>query len=263
MILSDNHRFVFIHIPKCAGTSVRNAVLPFHDADVRFLKEVERHPELGEIDYRHLPLALLHDLDPEAFRKLQDYDSYALLRDPFRRFQSAMSQRAKMYLGKEFAQLDDDELRGETQKVIAYLRSGPEVVASDYIHFSRQSDFIRFNGERLVQHLYPVERLDLLVQALSRQIGTDMLEIGHANKTTVFRHPALKRATYKGSALARRLLPAPVHETLRVSARRVLMKPGSIQPHPVFCEPDVQNFVREYYAADIALYQEVLADVAA
>ncbi len=263
MILSDRHRFVFIHIPKCAGTSVRNAVLPFHDADVRFLKEVESHPELGEVDYRHLPLALLRDLDPEAFRKLQEYESYALLRDPFRRFQSAMSQRAKMYLGKEFAQLGDEEIRGETQKVIAYLQSGPKVIAPDYVHFSRQSDFIRLNGERLVRHLYPVERLDLLVQALSRHIGTDALEIGHANKTTVFRHPALKHATYKGSALARRILPAPVHETLRVSARRVLMKPGSAQPHPVFHESDLQDFVREYYAADIALYQEVLSDVAA
>ncbi len=261
MILSDQHRFVFVHIPKCAGTSVRNAVLPFHDADDRFLKEVEHHPELGEVDYRHLPLSLLRELDPEAFQKLKTYESYALLRDPFQRFRSAMSQRAKMYLGKEFAQLDDDEIRSKIEQVIAYLRSEPRVIAPDYIHFSRQSDFVEFNGERVVQKLYPVERLDLLIQALSRHIGTDTLEIGHANKTTVFRYPQLKRITYRSSALARRCLPGPVHETLRVFARRTLMKPGGAQPHPVFSEPDAEDFVRSYYAADIALHQEVLANV--
>ena len=51
MILSDRYRFVFIHVPKCAGTSVRAAVAPYHDADSRFLKGVELHPDLGEIDF--------------------------------------------------------------------------------------------------------------------------------------------------------------------------------------------------------------------
>lgn len=263
MILSDSHRFVFIHVPKCAGTSVRNAVLSFHDADSRFLKLVERHPELGEIDYRHLPLSLLRDLDPEAFGKLKEYESYALLRDPYQRFQSAMSQRAKMYLGKEFAQLSDDEIRAETEKVVAYLRSDPAVISPEYVHFSRQSDFVGINGERLVRNLYPVEHLDLFVQALTRQIGLASLEIGHANKTTVFRHPQLKRVMYGGSALARRVLPSPVHEALRVSARRVLMKSGGTQPHPVLSEPVFQDFIRDYYAEDIALHRDVLAGVAA
>lgn len=263
MILSDRHRFVFIHVPKCAGTSVRNAVLSFHDADSRFLKLVERHPELGEIDYRHLPLPLLRDLDPEAFGKLQEYESYALLRDPYQRFQSAMSQRAKMYLGKEFAQLSDDEIRAETRKVMAYLQSDPAVISPEYIHFSRQSAFVRINGERLVRNLYPVEHLDLFVQALTRQIGIDSLELGHANKTTVFRHPQLKRVMYGGSALARRVLPNRLHEVLRVSARRVLMTPGTTQSHPILNEPAIRNFVSEYYAEDIVLHQDVLEDVAA
>jgi hypothetical protein len=263
MILSDRYRFVFIHIPKCAGTSVRQAILPYHDTDSWFLKTVETHPDLGEIDFRHLPLKLLRDLDHEAFEKLTHYEAYALLRDPFQRFRSAMAQRAKMYLGKEFAQLNDHDIRTEIENVITYLQSEPRVIAPDFIHFSRQSEFVQINGERLVQNIYPVEKLDLLVAALGQHIGTDGLEVRHANKTTVFRHPQFKHIMYSGSALARRVLPTSLHETLRRSARRVLMKPGNTVQLSVFDEAYVQNFIRTYYAEDILLYQEVLADVAA
>ncbi|MGJ5620524.1 sulfotransferase family 2 domain-containing protein [Sulfitobacter sp. MF3-043] len=261
MILSDRYRFVFIHVPKCAGTSVRAAVLPYHDADSRFLKAVELHPELGEIDFRHLPLALLRDIDPDAFEKLKTYDSFALLRDPFQRFRSALAQRTKMYLGKEFAQLDQADIHAEIDLVVDYLQSEPRVIAPEFIHFSRQSDYVGINGVQLVRHLYPMERLDLLGAALGRHFGTDALQIGHANKTTVFRHPQLKNLLRSGSAAARWVLPGAVHEALRVHARRKLMKPGTAAPLPAFEDATVLAFINSYYAADIALYRSVSADI--
>lgn len=263
MILSDRHRFVFIHVPKCAGTSVRNAVLPYHDADERFLKAVERHPDLGEIDFRHLPLRLLHDLDPDAFEKLTIYDSYALLRDPFQRFRSGMSQRAKMYLGKEFAQLAPDEIRDETEKVMAYLNSGPEVIAPGFIHFARQSDFVQVDGVQCVHNLYPVERLDLFATALGRHLGVERLEFGHINQTTTFRHPQLKHALRQGSALVRKVMPQTAHQVLRDTARRLLMKPSDPAVSREFYDDGVRGFIESYYAADIALHKEVLAGLAA
>lgn len=263
MILSDRYRFLFIHIPKCAGTSVRNAVLPYHDADARFLKAVETHPELGPIDFRHLPLTLLRRLDPEAFAKLESYESYALIRDPYRRFRSAMAQRAKMYLGTEMAQLGTSELRDEICRVIDHLQSEPPVLAPEFIHFSRQSDFVQADGRRMVGNLFPVERLDLLGQALGRRIGAGRLEVGHVNQTTVFRHPVLKHLALASSAVAKRALPASAHRALRRSARRVLMKPTRSADVPVFDEGFVREFVARHYAEDIALHREVLADTAA
>lgn len=263
MILSDQYRFVFVHIPKCAGTSVRKAVLPFHDADSRFLKAIEIHPKLGQIDYRHLPLKLLRDLDRDAFDKFDVYESYAILRDPFQRFRSAMSQRAKMYVGKEIAQLDEDEMYSETNRVIDYLLAEPAVITSDFIHFARQSDFVQINGKRIVQNLYPVERLDLLLTALGRHIGIETLEVGHANKTKVHRYPKLKHVLYSGSSLARRLLPGSLHETLRTSARRALMTSSEAAQFPIFEQNYVVDFIKTYYCTDIALHQEILRDVAA
>ncbi len=260
MILSDRYRFVFIHIPKCAGTSVRAAVLPHHDADSRFLKKVERHPDLGDIDFRHLPLALLRDIDPEAFEKLKTYDSFALIRDPFQRFRSALAQRTKMYLGKEFAQLEQAEIRAEIDLVIDYLQSEPRVIAPEFIHFSRQSDYIRIDGVQLLRHLYPIDRLDLLGAALGRIIGRDVLPIGHDNETMVFRHPQLKHLLRRGSAAAQWVMPGRVHEALRIHARRKLMRSGGAAPLPVFKDAVVQAFISNYYAADIALYQVVSAE---
>ncbi len=257
MILSDRYQFVFIHVPKCAGTSVRTAVSPYHDANSRFLKSVEMHPSLGEVDFRHLPLALLRDIDPEAFEKLKTYDSFALVRNPFQRFRSALAQRTKMYLGKEFAQLEEGNIRAEIDRVMDYLQTEPRVIAPEFIHFSRQSDYIMLDGVQLVRHTYPIERLDLLGAALRSHIGTDDLQIGHDNKTMVFRQPRLKRLLRTGSAVARRFLPFAVHEGLRVRARRKLMQPGGDVPHPVFDDPTVQAFVNTYYAADIALHRDV------
>ncbi|WP_171054659.1 sulfotransferase family 2 domain-containing protein [Roseovarius arcticus] len=257
--MSDRYRFVFIHVPKCAGTSVRAAVLPFHDADSRFLKEVERHPDFGDIDFRHLPLALLREIDPDAFEKLKTYDSFALLRDPFQRFRSALAQRAKMYLGKEFAQLDQSDIRAEIGRVFDYLQAEPRVIKPEFIHFSRQSDFVAIDGTQLVRHLYPIERLDLLGAALGRLIGTDDLPIGHANETMVFRHPQLKALLRSSSSAARWLLPGAVHEALRVHTRRKLMKPGGTAPLPMFDDVSVQAFISSYYSADITLYKAASA----
>lgn len=260
MILSDRYRFIFIHVPKCAGTSVRAAILPYHDADTRFLKTVEMHPDFGPVDFRHLPLPLLRNVDPDAFEKLFTYDSYALVRDPFQRFRSAMAQRAKMYLGREFAQLDDGEIRTEIEHVMAYLRSGPHVISPEFIHFSRQSDFVQIGGERIVRNLFPVERIDLFERALGRNVGVDAVRIGHANQTTEFRYPRIKRVTRAGSAIAREILPRSVHKVLRQSARRVLMTSADRTERPVFHEPFVREFIREYYAGDILLHRQALPD---
>lgn len=257
MIFSDRHRFVFIHIPKCAGTSVRVAVMPYHDADKRFIRTVERHPRFGELDFRHLPLHLLREVDPEAFEKLTVYESYALIRDPFERFRSAMAQRAKMYLECELAQMSEDRLRSELQIVQDYLRQEPDVIAPEFIHFARQSDFVQIGDEVLVRNLFPVERLDDLAAALAQRIGLKFLPVGHANKTQVFRHPQLKNLARAGSAAARRMLPDPVHDAVRRSARRLLMKPIVTAPQPIFDSVQVRDFVADHYSADVALHQKV------
>ena len=259
MILSDRYAFVFVHIPKCAGTSVRAAVEPYHDADARFLKTVEEHPDLGPLDYRHMPLHILAQVDAEAFAKLGQYQSYALVRDPLQRFRSAMAQRAKMYLGDELAQMKDAQLTAEIDKTISYLMSEPSVIRPEFIHFARQSDFIMSGDQQLVENVFPVERVDLLGAALAHRIGLAELPVAKANETKVFRVPALKRVLKAGSAMTKRIMPKGAHDAIRLAARHRMMKPVAQATPSAFLSDQVTNFVVEYYAQDARLHAQALA----
>jgi hypothetical protein len=263
MIVSDRLRFVFIHVPKCAGTSVRTSIAQFHDSDPRYLKAIVNHPVYGMIDYRHMPLSLIAAVAPEIIDKLRVYASYAIIRDPLQRFQSSMAQRAKMYLGKEFAQMSSDEISNEIDRVIAYLRSTKQISSPDFIHFSRQSEFIFLDGERLVQCIYPVERLDLLAAAIGDRVGQGTVAIGHDNRTTLFRYPQAKRFAMIGRNLSRRLMPETLHDKVRRSARRVLMKPKDQLVLPEFKSDRVVDFIQSHYASDFEVYRMALSETEA
>ena len=47
MIISDRNKFVFIHIPKCAGTSIRSRVEHLDDRNGAYSSRLDEHPELG------------------------------------------------------------------------------------------------------------------------------------------------------------------------------------------------------------------------
>lgn len=258
MIISDKHHFAFIHIPKCAGTSVRKTILPFHDGGEWALKTLETHPEYGELDYRHLPLDLLQKINADVFEKVRTYDSYAIVRDPVARFRSAISQRAKMYLDTELPKLTEDELLDHIQSVIDYLNGNPSVIPSEYTHFIRQSDYIFLQDEQVVQNLFPLEHIERFFDAVREKFGVETLDIEHANQTRVFVHPSLKHVAYKGSDLARSILPATLYNTLRKSMRSLLMTPKKGIEASAFEAPEVRKFVETYYAKDIALHRDTL-----
>lgn len=258
MIVSDRHNFAFVHIPKCAGTSVRKAILPFHDGGDFFLKTLESHPKYGELDYRHLPLGMLKKIDEDAFEKIRSHDSYAIVRDPYARFRSAISQRAKMYLDTELPKLTDDQLLEQIQSVMDYLNSNPDVIPSEYTHFIRQSEYVFLDGEQIVTNLFPLERIDEFFSAVCDKIGVADLDINHANQTRVLVHPALKHFVYAGSEFAEKLLPATMYDNLRKSMRRMLMtSPNGIEAS-VFDTPLVREFVESYYEEDVALHKKIL-----
>ena len=260
MIVSDRLRFVFVHIPKCAGTSVRVSIAQFHDADPRYLKAIVNDPVHGMIDYRHMPLSLISAIAPEILDRLKTYTTYAIVRDPMQRFQSAMAQRAKMYLGKEFAQMSSEEISAEIDRVISYLRSVPQTNSPDFIHFSRQSDFVYLDGERLVHKIYPVERLDLFAASIGRLVGEGAVPIGHDNRTTIFRYPQAKRFAMIGRDLSRRLMPEVLHDKVRRSARRVLMKPKDQLVLPEFETKRVIDFIKTHYSADFDIYRKARSE---
>lgn len=99
MIIDDTHQFVFVHIPKCAGSSV-HAQLSLFDARDPASHRGGVHPVLGPIHFAHIPLRFLRDHFPAEFAKLGVYRSFALTRDPRARFVSATVQHLREFRGR-------------------------------------------------------------------------------------------------------------------------------------------------------------------
>lgn len=78
-IVSDAHRFVFVHIPKCAGMSISVQMRQKGiDWDTRFVgKPLYEHPRYGDMMLAHLPLDVPGEVFPDTLEKYRVYDSYA------------------------------------------------------------------------------------------------------------------------------------------------------------------------------------------
>lgn len=259
MIVSDTHRFIFVHIPKCAGTAVRTALGPYDESGGRFDRRVAADPTHGRLDFTHLPLHLLKDVAPDVMEKFATYATYAVCRDPFARFPSAVAQRIKMVHGTHIAAYDGDALQDEIDAVIAWLDRSEHVTDPDYIHFARQSDYVFLDGRRMVETVAPVERIEALRTAIGARLGADLPSFGRENQRMVFTRPGLRGALTAGSVAAKRLLPKSWSDHLRAAARSIWLRPaGSDVPEP-FERPAVRSFIERYYRDDLALYRAALA----
>jgi len=122
MIISDRHKFVFIHIPKCAGLYIRSKLETYDDTDGAFSSRVEPHPELGVLDYVHIPLFTLRDYFPQEYAKVAEYWSFSVVRDPYKRFPSSLTQLFRMYADERIEEKSTREIRA---KVDAHKDSSP------------------------------------------------------------------------------------------------------------------------------------------
>lgn len=255
MIVSDTHRFIFVHIPKCAGTAVRTALAPYDESGGRFDRRVATDPAHGRLDYTHLPLHLMGHVAPEVMEKFASYATYAVCRDPFARFPSAVAQRIKMVHDSHIAAYDSQALQAEIERVIEWLERHDHVTDPDYIHFARQSDYVFLDGRRLVQTVAPLERIETLRTAIGQRIGAELPSFGRENQRMTFTRPNLRGILTAGSTAAKRLLPPSWSGRLRAAARSIWLRPaGDDVPEP-FQTPAVRNFIERYYRDDLTLYR--------
>lgn len=265
MIISDKYRFVFIHIPKCAGTAVRKPLQSFDSCKRRFTGRVDDHAVLGRLDYVHIPLFALSEHFPTEFKAVRDYWSFAVMRDPFARFASSVSQRLNMYSDQPIHKRSLEEVRSVVDECIEHLSRQPRnqnLLSPEYIHFQKQVDFIRVDGLRIIDTLYTVDAIGDLIGDVSRCVGqslaTPVAEDGaaHANRTMVFRNDFARRVIETTRPVADRLrtvLPVGTKEMIRdwvYVARDQRME-------NVFAAEHVRSFISDYYAEDITLYQQV------
>jgi len=262
MIISDRYEFSFVHIPKCAGTAVRNRLLPYDDLDGAHENRVGNHPVLGPTDYVHLPLATLRDHFPDKFDRVERYWSFAVVRPPKSRFFSAVSQRLKMYRGTFLHALNEDQLVAEVEEVMAELDRREGRLPPELIHFQRQVDFVLLDGKQMVDSLYLTADINSLLADVAQRVGVDTLPEPknsgtHAeNRSFVFKNNALRLAVEALRPAAKVIvsrLPDKAKKHLRSA---VYAAPGD-RFEAVAERVGLDHFLTSYYAEDLTLVAKV------
>lgn len=268
MIINEQHRFIFVHIPKCAGTTVRFALKEYDDrAGVYFGKGAAEHPVLGCIDHHHLPLAVIRDHFPEDFALFRTYESFALIRDPFERFASSLHERMVQTQGRRLSDLSADEIARETDTVISLLsKTSPHDPITDpgLIHFARQTDFVSLDGQQIVKHLYPTSHVPELIGRISRLVGKCIKHNEKNNRRLSYKYKVLSKADHIVRKHLEASLPKSVWRPASKSLRDTMIFLGILNETKYTENRDENNsddFISEYYRFDIDLLQKIKAHV--
>lgn len=255
MIISPRHGFVFVHIPKCAGTSVRTQIAAC-DPDHIALANPGNHPVLGRIDFGHVPLSLLREHFPEHYAYLERLPAFAVVRDPLTRFGSAFRQLLWQYERTPMTMIEPKVLRERILKSIDEVGAEIDAPSHKMIFFSRQSDFVFDDGRRLVDHLVPIENVGDFIAHLAVKTGAPMDPERRSNQNVDLRAKWLGPAAFKVNDFLRRRLPQQWHARIKDAAVGLLAtQKSAAETSGILDLPEVRDFVAETYKADFALYQ--------
>jgi hypothetical protein len=263
VIISDTHKFIFIHIPKCGGTTVRNALLSYdeHRSDF-FDKGIEDHPELGRIDYHHLPLEALALMYPAEYELLDSYRSFALVREPVQRFCSGISYRIKIMGWTGDGENQIDMFKQEARRVLAFLqnRRGSGLLPSAFAHFARQAEFINHGDMRKISDVRRIENLAALLTDISEIIGHP-LKVRESNQSLRFRNEKMGQWNARLQPILKRALPRSVWKPILVLTKSVLEGLGQVQVQNTALLADCLSMselqqIHELYEEDMQIYSD-------
>ena len=260
MILSERYRTAFIHIPKCGGSSVRAALQIYHDSGAWPHNNAADHPDLGWTQFNHVPLAVLKQYFPDAFERVESFESFAISRDPLARFRSACAQRARQHLGFNIEDVSDARVRGMVDEVIAHLSRADGFPAVEFVHFTRQRDFVDLGGERIVKNVFPLERLDDFFAAISVHLEGDVRPQSRKRATYGYRSPVLRAVVPPLARATRRWMPKAAYQRVRSRVHGVVKRSYGEAGSKVFESDEVRDFASEFYAGDAELHRQALAE---
>lgn len=265
MIIDDEHRIAFVHIPKCAGTTIRQILEPFDSNKGAYAARVDLHPQLGMLDYVHIPLFVLKEQFPKELELIKQYWSFVVVRDPFARFASSVSQRIKKYGDKPFQEMDKNEIMKEVESCINFLSSYKErekFLPHDYIHFQPQVDYVYLEDEKIIDDIFFTDQISELQKKLncvvqSRIGGGEAARLMEKrNKSVVYRSD-LVRNIMSNTRLLRRLIVPMLPEVLRLVLRKNIYVDRDVVFSSCFDARIIRDFVEDYYRDDIAMYKRV------
>ncbi len=187
MILSERREFIFLHNPKCGGTSVREALMQF-DTTSNFFWMYDKWNEFT-IDKAHLPLFIFRNKYPQYFRLMRKYFTFMIVRDPYARTASAYDENnaeladIKFYLpGGE--SLYREQLNKFIREMNRDLLVGWE---TGFRHFVRQVDLAYLGKKSFVDLILKLEEWPGCLNKL-RHFLPDVADLLEAAEKRNLRH---------------------------------------------------------------------------
>lgn len=98
MIVSDSHRFIFLHNPKCGGTSIRHVLSRYDSLNNGFWRKTDER--LPRHDLAHMEAAYIKDFFPEIWEKIGTYFVFGFTREPLSRFLSGFNETHKKHYNR-------------------------------------------------------------------------------------------------------------------------------------------------------------------
>ena len=259
MIINAAHDFGFVHIPKCAGSTIRQQLRDQDDLGGKFYHTMTL-PDIGRINGNHVPLDLLESHFPEDLARLRAVTSYAIVRAPAERFVSSIAQYLRTHVG-EPAELTRSRILAETAKIIDQIRADPAQREIRNTIFFRQTDFISLRGEKIIGYVYAMEDIDAFFDRLAtvHQLQLDRETVW--NPTVTYRVPGSSGGLKRIKTISRQVLPTRTYAAVRDLGLKLFTTRGVPQLDAALgAMPAVRDFVAEYYAADAELYRNARAE---
>ena len=254
MLVSQRHKAAFVHIPKCGGSTIRQQFSGISDIEKDFTGPFD-HPEMGRVRLGHLPLWALREHYPDAFAALTTCRIHALTRDPFDRFESAVSEYLYHQETKRINEFTADEVLTFARDIIENVSKTEKLTALKYCHFIRQSEFVFLDGAQVVEAVYPLSKINRLIKDLGAATDTDAATGLHSNQTLDFKIKGSEKTLRRLSGMSKQLLPMKLHARAKKWVKSLITQQGS--KHKGFSRKnaEISDFITAYYAQDIALFE--------
>lgn len=271
MIYSDRHKVAFIAIPKNANTSARNIFserigndffpITRHESDFKYIERIiddNNYQFDPELHTGHLPLKVLKEIFPNFFHKLETWQLFAIVRDPFDRFPSSFVQYlTHMQYVKNPAididiEIDFSKLNQTTiEKYLDMVIDDLSTNGANYKEktcFMPQSEYIYFNDRQFVKNLFDVRDVDSFKKAIEKHCNLKFGTFKHLNKN----RRAELLPGFPMKSVVRQILPKPMKRYISNYLNSKLQIRNKYKN--VFEKSNVTDFVEKFYRKDIEMY---------
>ena len=254
-VISDEHRFAFLHIPKTAGTTVGRQLSVMLPSDPQFHKGSSHDPRVGAFWWSHLTLHEMAILAPDALDRVKRYRSVAVLRDPLDRFRSALSNYILNSHQKPPSRLSAAVVRETASQAIDACERD-ELTALNLTLLKPQSRYVEQDGERVVTRLFDIASLPALAQYVECTTGASLDVASRQRVAENFKRGPLATLRYL-RPVVRMVLPSETTKKIAAGVKRMLRQDRDTVIEDILASLRVQRLLDDFYGRDLDLYREV------